>query len=136
MNNQTKEILENKINRGKSFLERLEKSSLNAIEENKTLLLSLIEENKDTEYGRKYDFANIKTVEDYTAKVPFSEYEDYEKYIDRMLKGEENIISSRKTTHFCTSSASSGKIKFVPMCQEAEYIFTAYTHGLCFAVMV
>jgi len=131
----TKEVLENKINRGKAFLDLLEKSSLTAYEENKSLLLKLLEENKDTEYGKKYNFGNIKTVEDYIKNVPFTEYEDYEYYISRMLKGEENILSARETVHFATSSASSGKVKYVPMCQEAENLFAAYTHGLCFAVM-
>ena len=131
----TKKVLENKINRGKAFLEKLEKSSLNAYKENENLLFRLLDENKDTEYGRKYNFGSIKTIEDYINTVPFTEYEDYECYIGRMLKGEENILSARSTVHFATSSASSGKIKYVPMCQEAENLFAAYTHGLCFAVM-
>ena len=29
------------------------------------LLMKLINDNKDTEYGKKYDFANIHSVEDY-----------------------------------------------------------------------
>ena len=78
MSYSTQEILDSKIKRGRVFLEKLEKASLNGFEENKKLLFKLIEENKNTDYGKKYNFENIKTIEDYFKNVPFSEYEDYE----------------------------------------------------------
>lgn len=135
MHSETKAVLDAKINRGKAFITRLEKASLNGFEENKGLLLKLIEENKNTDYGKKYNFENIKSIEDYFKNVPFTEYADYDEYINRIVSGEKNVLSARDTVHFATSSASSGKVKFVPMCLEAEQLFAAYTHGLCFAVM-
>ena len=131
----TKNIMAAKIQRGYTFLNRLEESSLNGYEENTKLLLKIIDENKNTEIGRKYDFASIKTVKDYIKKVPFSQYEDYENDIKRIMQGEKDILFSREITHFATSSGSSGEPKYVPMCLEAEQLFAAYTHGLCFAVM-
>lgn len=135
MSYSTQEILESKIKRGRVFLEKLEKASLNGFEENKKLLFKLIEENKNTDYGKKYNFENIKTIEDYFKNVPFSEYEDYEEYVKRIALGEKNVLSARNTVHFATSSGSSGTPKLIPMCLEAEQLFAAYTHGMCFAVM-
>ena len=83
MSYSTQEILDSKIKRGRVFLEKLEKASLNGFEENKKLLFKLIEENKNTDYGKKYNFENIKTIEDYFKNVPLSEYEDYEEYVHR-----------------------------------------------------
>ena len=47
MSYSTQEILDSKIKRGRVFLEKLEKASLNGFEENKKLLFKLIEENKN-----------------------------------------------------------------------------------------
>ncbi len=49
--------------------------------ENEKLLLRILEQNKDTEYGRKYGFANIHSIEEYQKKVPVSVYDDYAGYI-------------------------------------------------------
>ena len=46
--------------------------------ENEKLLLRILEQNKDTEYGRKYGFANIHSIEEYQKKVPVSLCDEYE----------------------------------------------------------
>ena len=51
--------------------------------ENEKLLLRILEQNKDTEYGRKYGFADIHSIEEYQKKVPVSVYDDYAGYILR-----------------------------------------------------
>ena len=51
--------------------------------ENRELLLRILRENEDTEYGRKYDFKNIHTIEDFQKKVPVTLYADYAGYTDR-----------------------------------------------------
>ena len=57
------------------------------------LLMELLQENKDTEYGKKYGFGEIKSIEEYQAKVPVTEYDDYAEYIDRMANdGEGGLI--------------------------------------------
>lgn len=59
------------------------------------LLMELLQENKDTEYGKKYGFGEIKTIEEYQEKVPVTEYDHYAQYIDRMSdNGERSLISS------------------------------------------
>ena len=52
------------------------------------LLMKLLNDNKDTEYGKKYDFANIHSVEDYQKKVPVVVYDDLAPYLERMMDGE------------------------------------------------
>ena len=77
--------------------------------ENEKLLLRILEQNKDTEYGRKYGFANIHSIEEYQKKVPVSVYDDYAGYILRMSEdGEENLITSGKVVHYNKSSGTVG----------------------------
>ena len=60
---------------------------------NLKLLKTIIDDNKNTEYGKKYNFSDIKTIDDYKKNVPLSVYEDYESYIKRMYDGEKNILT-------------------------------------------
>ena len=39
---------------------------------------------KDTEYGRKHIFGNMKSYEDFAANVPLNTYEELKNDIDRM----------------------------------------------------
>ena len=80
--------------------------------ENEKLLLRILEQNKDTEYGRKYGFADIHSIEEYQKKVPVSVYDDYAGYILRMSEdGEENLITSGKVVHYNKSSGTVGNPK-------------------------
>ena len=53
----------------------------NADKISEKLLMKLLKKSRDTEFGKKYNFADIKNAEDYQKKVPFSVYEDYQEYI-------------------------------------------------------
>lgn len=131
----TEEILNKTIEKGNKGLEALLNASYEGYDVNEKLLFKLLQENKNTEFGKKYGFDTITTVEEYQKRVPLSAYSDYEEYINRIENGEKNIITSRDIEHFALSSGSSGKPKKVPMCREAADLFALYTHGACFAVM-
>ncbi|MFR3948723.1 MAG: GH3 auxin-responsive promoter family protein [Ruminococcus sp.] len=86
-----------------------------------------MEQNKDTEYGRKYGFANIHSIEEYQKKVPVSVYDDYAGYILRMSEdGEENLITSGKVVHYNKSSGTVGNPKRIPLTEEAFQVFQKY----------
>ena len=58
-------------------------------------LMKLMEDNKDTEYGKRYHFDEVRSVEDYKRLVPLSGYDDYAPYIERMVdKREKNLITA------------------------------------------
>ena len=61
---------------------------------NEKLLLSILRDNKDTEYGLRYDFAHITSYEEYREKVPVIKYQDIAGDIDRMVDGEKNILTA------------------------------------------
>ena len=44
---------------------------------NYKLLKTIIDDNKNTEYGKKYNFSEIKTIDEYRNKVPLTNYDDY-----------------------------------------------------------
>lgn len=118
-------ILQTYIAEGTRVLARMEKESLCANELSRELLMRLVRENEDTEYGRKYGFRDIHSYADYAAKVPYSGYEDYEPYIERMLCfHEKNLISSAETVYYAHTSGTSGASKLIPCSQAALDIFS------------
>ncbi len=73
-----------------------------------------------TEFGRKYDFKSIQTLQDFKARVPITNYDDFKHYIDRMMQGEQNILWPSEVRWFAKSSGTtSAKSKFIPVTYES-----------------
>ncbi len=71
---------------------------------------------KKTEYGRKYNFKRIKDSRTFAEAVPMSDYTALQPYINRMMRGEENILWPGRVKWFSKSSGTtSGKSKFIPV---------------------
>ncbi len=76
----------------------------------------LIKTAKDTEWGKKYDYKSIKSVEEYQNRVPVNTYEDLFPYIDRLRKGGKNILWPEEIKWYAKSSGTTaGKSKFIPV---------------------
>lgn len=97
-------------------------------EEQKKLLFELIENAKDTEFGKAHDFASIKDVEDFRARVPYTGYDDYAEYIEKMANGAENVLTAKKIVHFNKTSGTLGVPKMIPVTDDHIKIFSDY-HG-------
>lgn len=90
------------------------------------VLLKILDDNKNTEYGKKYDFANIQNAEEYQEKVPVIEYSDIKEYIERMKSGEKNILTSYSFQHMNETAGTSGTPKNIPLTDEQSRIFLKY----------
>ena len=106
----------NCISRGNNVRKSLDVMTHNPMKYNAALLMKIVNDNKDTEYGQKYDFANIKSIEDYQNKVPITDYDSYAGYIYRMTeKGEKNLLTSYEIIHYAKSSGTMGNPKRIPV---------------------
>lgn len=73
-----------------------------------------------TEWGKKYDYASITTLQQFKERVPVSDYEKLKPYIDRLRKGEQNLLWNTDIKWFAKSSGTtSEKSKFIPVSNEA-----------------
>jgi len=80
----------------------------------------LISSGKNTEWGKKYDYAGINTLADFKNRVPVNSYEDLKPYIDRLRAGEQNILWPSEISMFAKSSGTTNnKSKFIPVSKEA-----------------
>lgn len=84
------------------------------------LLFSLLKQAKDTEIGKRHDFASIKTYKEFNERVPLINYEIMQPLIERSRKGEHNIYWPRPIKWFAKSSGTTNaKSKFIPVSMES-----------------
>lgn len=84
------------------------------------LFKHLVETAKDTEWGRKYDYKSINSIKDFKERVPIGNYESFIPYIDRMMRGEQNLLWPSEVRWFAKSSGTTGaKSKFIPVTYES-----------------
>ncbi len=80
----------------------------------------LIQASKNTSWGIKFDYQNIKSIEHFQEKVEVNTYETLFPYIERSIKGERNVLWRGKTHMFSKSSGTSGsKSKYIPVTIES-----------------
>lgn len=86
----------------------------------KACLYELLQKAANTEFGCKYDFKSIKSRKEFAERVPIHTYETFQPYIERSLKGEDNIFWGEKIKWFAKSSGTtSAKSKFIPVSKTA-----------------
>ncbi|MGN1086508.1 MAG: GH3 auxin-responsive promoter family protein [Porcipelethomonas sp.] len=112
---------------GTLVYQEFEKLTQEPMKHNTDLLMQILQDSKNTEIGRKYDFANIHSVEEFQAKVPVTKYDDYVDQILRMTEnGEENLITGYHVGHYNKSSGTMGNPKRIPMSDKAIEINNKY----------
>ncbi|MGB3618704.1 MAG: GH3 auxin-responsive promoter family protein, partial [Catalinimonas sp.] len=80
----------------------------------------LIDTARDTEWGRRYGYADIGTPADFRARVPVSNYEELFPYLDRVRRGEPNVLWPSKARWFARSSGTTNaRSKFIPVTPES-----------------
>ena len=80
----------------------------------RTLLDRRLRANAATAFGREHDFANISCWEEYAARVPVRAYDEYEAWIKRIARGEDDVLTSDTVRLFEPSSGSTGAEKWIP----------------------
>jgi len=100
------------------------KFSRNRIEKvQKKLLNKIIKKNRKTNFGLKHSFDLINNISDYVREVPLSNYEDYEKSIQSICKGESGILTSEDIKIFEPTSGSTSTSKLIPYTESLKKDF-------------
>ena len=128
-------LIKSMIIKGNYDLNRLHKSTINARKNNEKLLFKIIKAGQNSEFGKKHNFSEIKTVEDFRRNVPLSTYEDYEPYIERMISNnEEDILTSFPLVGYAQTSGSTGKPKFIPLTKQTTSAYKNNTLTMMMAL--
>jgi len=91
---------------------------IDPLKSQKKILKKIIKRNKNTEYGKKYSFSKIKTIEDFQKQVPIIKYNDISEDIEEIKKGKQNIFTRDKVVYFASTSGTTSKIKLIPVTKQ------------------
>lgn len=84
------------------------------------LLQRLIMEARQTEFGKRYDFSSLANSAQFRNRIPLQDYESLKKDIERLQKGEQNILWPTDVRWFAKSSGTTNeRSKFIPVTTEA-----------------
>nr|WP_315181613.1 GH3 auxin-responsive promoter family protein [uncultured Flavobacterium sp.] len=89
------------------------------VETQKKVFLQLIKEAKKTQFGLDHHFDTIKTHEDFVNQVPIRDYEGLKSYVDKVVKGEANILWKGKPLYFAKTSGTTSGAKYIPLTKES-----------------
>ncbi|XP_064637550.1 uncharacterized protein LOC135493858 isoform X2 [Lineus longissimus] len=113
---------------GKRMRAKLDKDTKQCRVVQEEFLLGQVQKNKNTVYGIDVGLNKIKGREDYTRLLPLTIWDDYGPYIDRVAKGEENVMLPGRPTILAMTSGTSGKSHMLPMWKEQQTFF--FLHGI------
>ncbi len=83
-------------------------------------LKGLLHQARNTEWGIKHAFGDIRTYEQFAASGPVNTYEELKAYIDRMRHGESDVLWPGRVRWYAKSSGTTNdKSKFIPVSRQA-----------------
>ena len=100
---------------GDIALMEVNQATKNPMKAQEKTLKKILSKNKNCELGKKFNFKEIKSIEDYQKMVPLSTYDDYAPYVERIINNKENnLMFTGWNVRYCSSSGSVGKPKILP----------------------
>ncbi|QEE48771.1 GH3 auxin-responsive promoter family protein [Flavobacterium alkalisoli] len=89
------------------------------VETQQQVLKMLIENALGTQFGKDHHFEGIKKHSDFVKHVPVRDYEDLKPYIEKVVKGEEDIVWPGKPLYFAKTSGTTSGAKYIPLTKES-----------------
>jgi hypothetical protein len=102
--------------RSSMLLRGFERGAKQARRRNLHTLQEIVRRNRDCVFGREHGFADldVRDPEAFRAAVPLRSYADFRPWIDRMVAGEQGVLSSEPVLNFALSSGTTQALKYVP----------------------
>jgi len=89
------------------------------VETQHEIFKSLIKNAQKTQFGKDHHFNQISTFEDFQKLVPVRDYEDLKPYVEKVVKGEADILWKGKPLYFAKTSGTTSGAKFIPLTKES-----------------
>ena len=100
-------------------MKELERHQTDGEQLQRQVLSHLLQEAKDTEYGRNHLFEQARSYEDFIRHTPVNDYESVKNDIDRMRHGERDVLWPGRVKWYAKSSGTTNdKSKFIPVSDE------------------
>ena len=90
------------------------KASLTVEKTQEHLLLKILRENSQTEFGKEHNFERISSVEEFRERVPINDYNSLEPYITRQQEGNLELTVA-EPVFYTRTSGTTGRHKYIPL---------------------
>ena len=105
-----------------------------AVADQQAILQHLLKTGSKTAFGKDHDLQQVKTYEAFKQAVPIRDYEQFVPYIDRIKKGEQNVLWKGRPIYFAKTSGTTSGVKYIPISKESipNHIAGARDALLCY----
>lgn len=104
----------------KNRLGQIENFRQNPIAVQEQTFFELIEAGKRTEFGRQFGFDRIRSYRDFATQVPIFDYEAFKPFIEKTMKGKQDVFWNSEIEWFAKSSGTtSSRSKYIPVSEES-----------------
>lgn len=79
----------------------------------------LLEQGKNTAFGKNHQFNSIKNHQDFINQVPVRTYEEFDDYIPDMVNGKPDILWPGKPLYLAKTSGTTAGAKYIPLTKES-----------------
>jgi len=98
---------------------QINKWANNPIETQQKVFDQLITKAQSTKFGKDHNFSQIKNHQEFVSQVPVRDYEALKPYVDKVVKGEENVLWPGKPLYFAKTSGTTSGAKYIPLTKES-----------------
>lgn len=98
---------------------QINKWKKNAVASQNKILEKLIDQAKNTAFGKDHRFAEITNYSDFKKNVPVQDYEGLKPYVDRVVNGEADVLWKGKPLYFAKTSGTTSGVKYIPLSKES-----------------
>ncbi len=112
----------------------IRKEMATAIEDQESILKSLLKTGEKTVFGREHHLDNVRTQEEFRQAVPVRDYEQFKPYIDQIKEGKHNVLWKGQPIYFAKTSGTTSGVKYIPISSDSisNHINTARNALLCY----
>ncbi len=103
----------------KKIARDIERWSSNAIAAQEKVFENLLAGGRQTAFGKDHQFGDIHTYEAFRERVPIRDYEDLKMYIERIKKGESDVLWRGKPKYFAKTSGTTSGVKYIPLTKDS-----------------
>ncbi|MES2747450.1 MAG: GH3 auxin-responsive promoter family protein [Bacteroidota bacterium] len=91
----------------------------NPVATQQKVLRKLLRQAENTQFGNDHHFSKITSFDDFAQHVPIRDYEELRPYVDKVVKGEANILWKGKPLYFAKTSGTTSGAKYIPLTKQS-----------------
>lgn len=103
----------------KAILKDLREWSRRPFETQEKVFHHLLRQGRQTAFGQDHHFDQIRTYREFQERVPIRSYEELLPWLERVVRGKENILWPGKPLYLAKTSGTTAGAKFIPISRES-----------------